>query len=775
MKTIHALLILILILSGSSSSAQTVGVTLNPDSLSVLDSNVTSQGSLPRISNIQRDLIVNPAFGLIIYNTTTNDIEINFSKTNIPNWTNSKAKGLNGTQGIQGLTGATGNTGATGVSGTNGINGSIGLTGSQGISGKNGAVGITGARGNTGANGTKGSIGLTGSVGAKGNPGISGSNGTEGAKGSQGIQGLKGVAGTNGIDGALGFTGARGYTGLSGSNGTNGSDGATGLTGADGNNGIQGAAGSNGSTGLTGATGSNGSNGTNGIDGIQGIQGIQGVIGSQGNPGATGAKGANGFTGAAGANGLTGLAVASAADFPQLNQNTSGTAAAISGINLPMNGGSGVANNNASTLTLNGAFATRITTTAPTNITLPASGLLYSSTVGSINSSQMGVSLSDESGTGAMLFSNSPVLSGIPTAPKAAVGTNSNQLATTSFVMENSGGYGSVDGTGTISTSSSGNGIIAGMSESPEPGTYMVLFNSQYSINPKRTEVVVSTSRGIADLENAYTQIIGKAVTDASHPSVFGSGEVVFPGVYTITGAMSIAGTLTLDGKGDSNSVFIFRSAGAFNTSKAVTIVLKNRASACNIFWLAEGAVSLGDGTIMKGTLIAHGAGLAVGAETKIEGRMFATAGAIAFGPGTITAPANCSYINLGILDSFVTFTAGGGLGNKGASVYNGDIATGVGVMTGFETAIVNGTVFPASEDTTVTTIQEATANFGLYKNGVLIPNSNRSRNTKVNTADISLQAICTITEGQTVDVRWNVDAGTVSLENRILSLIKIK
>jgi hypothetical protein len=122
-----------------------------------------------------------------------------------------------------------------------------------------------------------------------------------------------------------------------------------------------------------------------------------------------------------------------------------------------------------------------------------------------------------------------------------------------------------------------------------------------------------------------------------------------------------------------------------------------------------------------------------------------------------------------------VTFTAGGGLGNTGASVYNGDIATGSGALTGFETAIINGTVFPASEETTVTSIQDATANFGLYKNGVLIPNSNRSRNNKVNTADISLQAISSITEGQTIDVRWNIDVGTVSLENRILSLVKIK
>lgn len=62
--------------------------------------------------------------------------------------------------------------------------------------------------------------------------------------------------------------------------------------------------------------------------------------------------------------------------FPTLNQNTSGTAAGLSATLVPVNGGTGVANNNASTWAISGNFATTVTVTAPTTVTLPISGTL---------------------------------------------------------------------------------------------------------------------------------------------------------------------------------------------------------------------------------------------------------------------------------------------------------------------------------------------------------------------------------------------------------------
>ncbi|MGK0254670.1 MAG: hypothetical protein ACI9OE_002176, partial [Mariniflexile sp.] len=53
--------------------------------------------------------------------------------------------------------------------------------------------------------------------------------------------------------------------------------------------------------------------------------------------------------------------------------------------------------------------------------------------------------------------------------------------------------------------------------------------------------------------------------------------------------------------------------------------------------------------------------------------------------------------------------------------------------------------------------------------------NSSRIRTTKVNTVDVSLQAIATVAEGENIEVRWNIDAGTLSVKNRILSIIKVE
>ena len=50
-------------------------------------------------------------------------------------------------------------------------------------------------------------------------------------------------------------------------------------------------------------------------------------------------------------------------------------------------------------------------------------------------SAQLAAAISDETGSGPLVFADSPVLSGVPTAPTAATGTNTTQIATTAFVQ----------------------------------------------------------------------------------------------------------------------------------------------------------------------------------------------------------------------------------------------------------------------------------------------------------------------------------------------------
>jgi hypothetical protein len=432
------------------------------------------------------------------------------------------------------------------------------------------------------------------------------------------------------------------------------------------------------------------------------------------------------------------------------------------GLVLPINGGTGIANSNASTLALPGGFATTLTTTGLTDVTLPMTGTLYGTQTGSITSAQIQNSSSDETGTGKLVFSESPSFTNIPLAPTAIVGTNTTQLATTAFVMANSNNYYSVNNTGDLTTTSPTDVVIPGMSISTSTGTYAVAFNGQYTIIPSN-----KTAQAAIDLQSVYNQLNSIAVTNTTHAPVFG-GEILLPGVYSIAAAGSAAGIITLDAQGDPNALFIIKFGEAFSTGATTTIVLANSASAANVFWLAKGAIGLGASTVMKGTLLSKEGAVSLGANCIIDGRVLTGSGAIGIDTSTITKTSNSPYVNLGALFSFALFTSSGGVGNTGVSTINGDIGTNLGAITGFETARVNGALITPG-------IVSAMATFSIYQNGVLIANSSRTRVSSINTVDVSLQAIADVSVGQDIDVRWNIDAGTLKLGSRILTLINVR
>ena len=55
--------------------------------------------------------------------------------------------------------------------------------------------------------------------------------------------------------------------------------------------------------------------------------------------------------------------------------------------------------------------------------------------LGTPSSANLAAAITDETGTGALVFANSPTLSGTPLSPTAAAGTNTAQIATTAFVQ----------------------------------------------------------------------------------------------------------------------------------------------------------------------------------------------------------------------------------------------------------------------------------------------------------------------------------------------------
>ncbi len=109
-------------------------------------------------------------------------------------------------------------------------------------------------------------------------------------------------------------------------------------------------------------------------------------------------------------------------------------------------------------------------------------------------------------------------------------------------------------------------------------------------------------------------------------------GSTLTPGVYKIGAAATLASPVTLDAEGDPEAVFIIQITGAFGTTASVgNVILTNQAKSANVFWVVEGAVSLGAGANMKGNILG-GATITFGATTTISGRAMAgtSAGTIA-------------------------------------------------------------------------------------------------------------------------------------------------
>ena len=96
-------------------------------------------------------------------------------------------------------------------------------------------------------------------------------------------------------------------------------------------------------------------------------------------------------------------------------------------------------------------------------------------------------------------------------------------------------------------------------------------------------------------------------------------------GVYSSASTMSItAGTLTLDGGGNPQSVFIFQIGSALTmAAPGGNIVLVNGASACNIYWADESGATLGGvatGASFFGNILAPAGGISISTAIKAFG-----------------------------------------------------------------------------------------------------------------------------------------------------------
>jgi hypothetical protein len=80
-----------------------------------------------------------------------------------------------------------------------------------------------------------------------------------------------------------------------------------------------------------------------------------------------------------------------------------------------------------------------------------------------------------------------------------------------------------------------------------------------------------------SQLTTLYNVLEGRPTTVDRTGTVLGAGETISPGVYHFDTSAQVNGTLTLDGGGDPDAVFIFNIGSTLTTASASVIQLASR------------------------------------------------------------------------------------------------------------------------------------------------------------------------------------------------------
>jgi hypothetical protein len=214
------------------------------------------------------------------------------------------------------------------------------------------------------------------------------------------------------------------------------------------------------------------------------------------------------------------------------------------------------------------------------------------------------------------------------TIPNVNFGQTAPTLGTTStFALFTASGAFSVTGASTV-TGDVGNhvGAFTGF----PPGT---LVGQKHVADPASAQAATDVAVAYSDLTQSGT-VIGVGL---------GNGQILLPGVYQTGAASTLNGTLTLDGEGNPNALFIIRIGGAFATGASATVSLTNSASLCNVYWQIGGQFDLATGSVFRGTLVVDGPIHLLG-NSSLLGRGLSTAGAISLSNNIVTS-SSCACV----------------------------------------------------------------------------------------------------------------------------------
>ncbi|MDX6523558.1 MAG: hypothetical protein QOI17_1071 [Gaiellales bacterium] len=152
-------------------------------------------------------------------------------------------------------------------------------------------------------------------------------------------------------------------------------------------------------------------------------------------------------------------------------------------------------------------------------------------------------------------------------------------------------------------------------------------------------------SSGLTNAQASLLSAYGAAEAATPTSNITGmnlAGKTLHAGVYNSSSAILISGPvpLTLDGGGNANSVFIFQAAssGDLTVDPTSSIVYRNGAQPCNVFWKVNSAFLKNSGHTFVGTILAL-TQITLTDDITVQGRVLARNADVTFIHDTINTP----------------------------------------------------------------------------------------------------------------------------------------
>lgn len=163
------------------------------------------------------------------------------------------------------------------------------------------------------------------------------------------------------------------------------------------------------------------------------------------------------------------------------------------------------------------------------------------------------------------------------------------------------------------------NGAVGGFSSAANPSG-LIIVSSQAAFQAQ------------LDVDEAVAELDSREPTDL--PAGELGAQTFGPGTYS-SATLDVSGTVTLDGGGDPNAVFVFESPGTLTVADGSQIVLRGSAQACNVYWRLNSSATLGGNSIFVGTVIADDS-VATADGSNVDGRLIARNGAVTLNASSI-------------------------------------------------------------------------------------------------------------------------------------------